>query len=485
MERTPEQWLDVLAKRLDARRPYIDMMRRYVTGDAPLPEMSARLRASWESFQRKSRVNTGGFIVEARSDRIVYSGVTVGGSVDSVEAKAAAMVVRNNRLDVAIEDAVYDCLAVGCSYMIDGLGDDGKAVVTNEKPEQVIVAQDPVQSWRARAALKVWRDADYETDYALLWAAGVRHTFSRPSSVSDAGGSRHAILLASGGGWVEIDQEPYAGILPVFELESRTGKSPTCPWFEGGLSIIDEFIPMIDSINHLILFLMVIAGGQAFSQRAIKMREGSGGLPEADENGNKIDYSEIFAAAPGALWELPDGVEDLWESKQADLTGILTAIKDRLKMLGALTGAMMPGVASDSENQSAEGARSGKEGLSAKASKFLRRARPVLNGVLVAALRIEGFDAADTVEVKFEPTDRVTLAEKTDAASKLIAAGMSIKSVQRDILGLSPDQIAQDEADRESEKPDPEPTPPPVPPLMPEHVPVGTLPLPAEDMSAA
>ena len=90
MARTPEQWLDVLAKRLDARMPYVTLMRRYRTGDAPLPEMGPRLRASWEAFQRKSRANWGGFAVESRADRIVYAGVTVGGSVETDEAKAAA-----------------------------------------------------------------------------------------------------------------------------------------------------------------------------------------------------------------------------------------------------------------------------------------------------------------------------------------------------------------------------------------------------------
>ena len=124
------------------------------------------------------------------------------------------------------------------------------------------------------------------------------------------------------------------------------------------------------------------------------------------------------------------------------------AVKDDLRTFGALTGALMPGVASDGENQSAEGARSGKEGMAVKASKFLRRIRPVLNGAMVAALRVEGFPAEETVEVKFEPTDRVTLAEKMDAASKAIAAGMSLPVVQRDILGWPEEQIAEDDRNR-------------------------------------
>ena len=417
MARTPEQWLETLTQRLDTRMPYVTQMRRYRNGDAPLPEMGKNLRASWLAFQRKSRANWGGYAVEARCDRIVYAGVTVGGSVDSDEAKAASRIARDNRLDVAFADAIDNCLSTGYGYVVVGVGEDDRAVVTSEPPEQVIVAQDPIQSWRARAALKVWRDEDDGVDYAEVWADGARHPFSRPSFVNGLA------FRANSGGWVAGGEPvPYSGAMPVFELESKVGRSPTMPSYFGGLSIIDEHVALIDRINHMILFLMVIAGSQAFNQRAFRMRDGSGGLPDVDANGNKIDYSAIFAAAPGALWELPDSVEDLWESKQADFTPLLSAIKDALRMLGALTGAMMPGVASDSENQSAEGARSGKEGLSAKASKFLRRAQPVLAGAMVAALRVEGFEASETVEVKFEPTDRVTLAEKMDAASKAIAA---------------------------------------------------------------
>lgn len=444
MARTPEQWLDVLAKRLDARLPYVTLMRRYRTGDAPLPEMGKNLRASWEAFQRKSRANWGGFAVDARCDRMVYSSVTVGGSVDSDEAKAAALIVRDNRLDVAFADAIDDAVTTGYGYIVVGTGADSRAVVTNEKPEQVIVAQDPIQSWRARAALKMWRDEFDGFDYADVWADGAKHPFRRPSQVS-------GILVRSTlGGWEPFGEpEPFDGILPVFELEAETGTSvvSSVSW-SGGLSMLDGHADLIDRINHGVLLRIVTMAMQAFRQRALKMRDGSGGLPETDEAGNVIDYGKVFEPAPGALWDLPPEIEGIWESQQTSAADLLAAVKDDLRTFGALTGALMPGVASDGENQSAEGARSGKEGTAAKASKFLRRVRPVLSGAMVAALRVEGFPAEDTVEVKFEPTDRVTLAEKMDAASKAIAAGMSLPTVQRDILGWSEQQIAEDERNR-------------------------------------
>lgn len=437
MDRTPEQWLDALSRKLDDRMPYVTLMRRYRDGDAPLPEMGKNLRASWEAFQRKSRSNWGGFAVEARADRIVYSGVTVGGSVISPEAVTAARIVRDNRLELAFSRAIDDCLTTGYGYLIvGGAADD--VTVTAEQPEQVIVDQDPVRPWRGRAALKVWRDG--ASDFATVWADGVVTKFARSSGL---------YLGRSSGGWLPTgDSWAYGGALPVFELEGRVGKSAcaTVSW-SGGLSMLDGHTDLIDRINHGVLLRIVVMAMQAFRQRALRLRDGQE-LPEKDPAGNPIDYAAAFEPAPGALWELPAEVEGIWESQQVNAADLLLAVKDDLRAFGGLVGAPMPGVASDGENQSAEGARTGKEGIAVKASKFIRRARPLLNGVLVAALRTSGFPAEDTVEVQFEPTDRVTLAEKMDAASKAIAAGMSLAVVQRDILGWSPDQIEEDDRNR-------------------------------------
>ena len=65
-------------------------MRGYTRRGAPLPEVSKNTRAAWLAFQRKARANWGGLAVEARADRIVLSGVTVAGAVDTPEAQAAA-----------------------------------------------------------------------------------------------------------------------------------------------------------------------------------------------------------------------------------------------------------------------------------------------------------------------------------------------------------------------------------------------------------
>lgn len=475
---TPQEWLELLTARMEARRPYIALMRSYTGGNAPLPEMGQNLRASWEAFQRKSRSNWGGYVVEALMSRIVFSTVVVGGSVSSPEATRAANIMMMNRLATAFPACIQDSLETGYGYMVVGTK-GGEAVVTPEKPEFVIVAQNELHPWKADAALKIWRHPYDGFDYALLWIPGKRLKYKRQSRVNGAIMRTTSLIQDSRGGWGDsIAEDDYNGPVPVFELEGEVGKASTDRIdYLGGLSVIDRHTDLIDRINLGVLQRIVTTSMQAFRQRALMTKEGSGGLPDKDADGEDIDWAAVFEPAPGALWEVPEQVLSIWESQQADVSGLLNAVKDDVRELGALTGATMPGITSDSANQSAEGARSGKEGLAAKANKVLTRAVPMLNGVILAALRSEGVAQPGVIEVKFEPTDRVTLAEKADAATKLKSTGVSLPIIERDILGWSPEVIAEDEKNRRKEASQQmltrlASTPPPAPGQAPSQTPM-------------
>jgi len=80
--------------------------------------------------------------------------------------------------------------------------------------------------------------------------------------------------------------------------------------------------------------------------------------------------------------------------------------------------------------------------------------KPALAVVLVYSLRVEGTDLGEsqTVEVSFEPPAYVSLSEKYAAAAQAKAAGEPWKSIARNILGYSPEKIAQAELDRAEEQ---------------------------------
>ena len=81
MATTPEEWLPILAKRMDARAPKIAELRQYASGNAPLPELGKNTRASWEAFRKKARTDYAGLACQSIAGRIVPIGVEVGTGV--------------------------------------------------------------------------------------------------------------------------------------------------------------------------------------------------------------------------------------------------------------------------------------------------------------------------------------------------------------------------------------------------------------------
>lgn len=425
MATTPAEWLPILAKRLDARQKRIALNRSYSNGHAPLPEMGANTKASWKAFQKKARTNYGGLACESLGGRMVPNGVRVGASMSNPAVLAARRVWRDNRLDVVFGDAISNMLTTSVGYLITGVR-DGEPIITSEMPEQVITAPDPTQPWRARAALKAWRDPDVGRDYALVWVPGQRQLFSRPSQ--NANGTPIALV---DGGWDDgAPIETYAGGVPVYVLENKDG-----------VAEFEPHIDVIDRINLGKLQRLVVTAMQAFKQRAMK-----GGLPAKDEDDNDIDWAKILEPAPGALWDLPEGI-DVWESEQTDIRPLLEGEKaDARDFAGAIRTPISVFIPSG-ENQSAEGAANAKEGEIQKAKNRIARVTAPMSASLLEALRILAVDTGDTVEVLWMPPEHVSFTEKTQAAAQAKAAGMSARWIKQNIMGMSPDEIAQDEAD--------------------------------------
>ena len=114
---TPVEWLPVLTARLDASAPRIDLLRRYRTNDAPLPEMGKNVQASWRKFQHQSRTNWAPLISNALAERIIPNGVTVGDGSDEAAVKAANDLWRDSRLPLVIGQAVRSMLDYRVGYL--------------------------------------------------------------------------------------------------------------------------------------------------------------------------------------------------------------------------------------------------------------------------------------------------------------------------------------------------------------------------------
>ena len=395
--KTPEQWLPVLAQRLDNDAPRARSLRSYMDGNAPLPEGRDNVRESWKRFQKDARTNWGQLILEAVTDRIVPIGITVDGTSTSDVAVHANRIWRDNRMDSVFQRWLLDGLAFSRSFLTCFTGDDGAAIITADSPESMCVAVDPLQPWRVRAALRVYRDPDDGMDYADVWSEDGWQRFSRKSLLTKEDGSTVLATLVRGQ-WDPASDFMYTGMTPPVAVYNNPGE----------LGEYEAHLDLINRINKNSLDILSIIAMLAFRQRALKPTAGTPGLPTTDENGNNIDWASRLEYAPGALWDLPPGI-DVWESQSTDISPLLTGMKDNVRQLSAVTRTPLPMLMPDNANTSAAGAISADAGFISKCSARLTESKIGAEAILMKALEIEGVASEETVSVEFEPVEMVSV----------------------------------------------------------------------------
>jgi hypothetical protein len=441
MSLTPDQWLDRLTYKMDQRATNLSLLRSYIDGNAPLPEGAENCRDAYKDFQRKARTNFGELVVEAVTERMVVSGFTVApkeGEASGKDDDQCRSIWMRNRLQIGSSDVFRDMVGLSAGYMIVGQRADGKAVITCERPEQVITEEDAQNPNETIAGLKVYRDSANGYDVAFLHLPGMVFTYLRPFPTDAT--STQLKLKSVRGGWEKVldsdtgrfGQETGLKFVPVFPYLNR-----------GGLGEFETHLDLLDRINWMILQRIVIVAMQAYRQRALK-----GDLPMVNEKEEPIDYGAMFKPSAGSIWQLPEGIE-LWESTPTDITSILAAVKDDIAHLAAVTRTPMNMLIPDGANQSAEGAAFAREGLVFKTSERVTRASAVLARAMEAALAIENDSdrIEGSVEVIWQPVERQSLTERANAAIQLSNI-LPFRTVMTDIMQFSADRVDEMEADR-------------------------------------
>jgi hypothetical protein len=304
-----------------------------------------------------------------------------------------------------------------------------------------------------RAALKLYYDAEAGLDVAILWLPGQKWVATRerkgpvrayrggsllgqvePIRVRFNPGSFTMAPLRQPGDADGFFSEEYDDLeIPVDPLENP-----------GGVGEFELHVDLLDRINHMILQRVVIATLQAFRQRALKQSTDTSvpQLPERDENGNLIDYSDILESGPDAVWLLPPGA-DLWESGQVQLEGILQSAKDDILHLSAVTKTPLSMFTPDAISQSAEGAQLTREGLTFKVEDFWLAGEATLAHTIARAFRYMGDTArgdASEVSVSWKPAERRSLSEMGAAASQ-VQGTLTWEQTQEIVWQQDPAQI--------------------------------------------
>jgi hypothetical protein len=465
--RSPGWWMNRLSGQLVAKQHRLKILEDYYTGRPPLPWGSEDSKAKFYRFQQTSRSNFAALIVQAPGDRCGVRSISTAVDHDENGDQEAWRLFTANDLDIHFSDVVRTAAKFGESYMAVAMPDDdtGQAVITAEDPRQMIVAYDPMRPRRVVAAFKIYHDDQASKDVAILWIPGQKCVATRDRKVGLSKSTNRMGGLLSPAEPIPVSFSAATFTLSPTREEAATAATdagldgedlaedhfsetykvldiPVAPflWREG-IGRFELHTDLLDRINHMILQRIVIATLQAFRQRAIELEED---LPERDDDGNLINYDDIFAADPGALWKLPKGAK-IWESGQVDLQGILAAVKDDVLHLAAVTKTPMSMFTPDAATQTAEGASMQREGLTFEVEEFLRGCNRSLSRVISLAFKFMGDDARSDlsqIAVDFLPAERYSLAEQGSAAAQAVGS-LTCEQQQRIIWQQTPAQIDQ------------------------------------------
>lgn len=446
---SPGWWLNACAKKLagvesrgertESRLQRLSRLWDYYEGTKPLPRGAENAPEIWKAYHRKARSSLAELVVKSPVYRLHIRAIRTGDHQGPAGDETAWRLWRSAGLDITSQDVHRTFGWAGDAYVIVGAHPQtGEPIATAEDPRQVVTIHDPADQRRIIAAAKFYWDPVEERQIAYLYLR--RGDSAEVFTASRVARTRPA-ALRFGSSWDWVGESRSVPYFPVVRFRN-----------EDGVSEFEKHTDTIDRIAHLKLQILVIAQLQAFKQRAVMLPDET--LGEQDERGNPVDFNDLLTADPASVWILPTGAS-LWESGTADLTPLLSAVKNDLQQLAAETFTPLSMFMPEGQNQTAEGASFAREGETFKCEDRKMRLTPgwvqVLRLLFLAAGDVNRAHDPE-MSILWAPSERYSLAEKFDAASKATAAGLPWSLLMSDVLQLTPEQMARAEAEKASEE---------------------------------
>ncbi len=454
--------MDRLSRQLQRDQRRFRILEAYAVGRPPLAWGSVDEQKNFYRFQKVSKTNFASTIVEAPCMRIAMRSITTAANSDATGDPEAWALLKANAINSRFADLARLSKTFGRAYLAtsEAILDGGRPVITIEDPRQMITEAHPLMPHVPRAAFKLFHDAAAQMDVAVLWLPGQRWIATHPRIVnmiprsnSILGRPEPVRVKFAPSSFVMAPQREGRDDPDTFYSDTYNDQEIPVDMIpnQGEVGEFELHTDLLDRINHMVLQRVVTATLQAFRQRAIKQSTDPGvpALPEFDEAGKRIDYSNILEAGPDAVWLLPPGAE-LWESGQVDLNGILASTKQDTLHLSAVTFTPMAMFTPDAATQTAEGAQLGREGVVFKVEDFEARAEIGIARAVARCFRYTD-DAvrgdASKIAVQWAPADRPSLSEMGAAASQ-VQGTLTWEQTQQIVWQQTPAQIAVAKAQR-------------------------------------
>lgn len=464
-------WLTTLANELANRQRRLCTLRTFYDGHEMVPSATIPTSVNLDAYAVYKRfielcpTNFARIIADSVSSRQRPLGFRLV-SDKATRSVEADQCWNDNHMDLKARQVMHDVAVYGSGYLaVSGMREID--VIEALSPWTTAVSEDD------DAAVVYTFDALNEMEHLYLFRL-IRDTETgQPVEVRMRCASREAsertVISESDTKTIYNVANDASVVLPSFSTnfewdEERTPKKDSYWWAlqckclpvvrlgsGSGMGQFEPHMGLIQSIDQERFQRFCIQEMQAFRQRAVK-----GKLPTVYKDtdpdvlsgkvnaGDRIDYGDIFAMGPAALWMLPEDC-DIWESQVTDIQQLVTSASSDVKHLAAASGTPLDILSPDVAG-SASGANLKREGLVYKIQDLNARANDAFVKVLRMALTVQSGNGSQAADERFETVwDAITseselsMAQAANFAKDVIPA----KTIMRRFLHMTETEISE------------------------------------------
>lgn len=423
-ENLPEWWRDRLYKKIAARRPYIEFMDDYYSGNHPLPWLPSQAREEFRRILAMTRSNYMGLVCDAQVERMEVQGFRIG---DSSEAdKETWRIFQANNMDSDLDLGFLESAKSGYAYLMVGPNPrrSDLPLMSVEHPAQTIVETAPGNRRERSAGLKTWVD-DWTGEvvarlYLPEWVFGWRGKVSATSGVPQ---------------W-NADGEPYrnpVGEVPITELLNNP------QLLGGGRSELYDLTDIQDRVNKTIADRLITQDFGAFPQKW------ASGYPDktADGQSNTIDIGRNRMVTS----DVKETQFGQWSA--APLDPYSAAKREDVKDIASRSRTPAQYLLGEMSNVNGETLKASESGLVSKVRQRFRGHEDGIEDAARMVRRLAGIASPDDVSMETiwrNPQYRSD-GEVTDAAIKRFQARVATLRQTREDCGYSAAVIERMEAE--------------------------------------